>query len=179
VLPGASTYYTSVAHSELARDEAVARAIAEVLHTGRTQHLASKLARPSAAEARITDAELRCTHTQKVDWAGLEPDDRRVFLQTLNEPPKLKLQLPRSKPARSAVRRAKPAKGRAQENRRPSTRRAAASAAKSSQSRVKSASKRAAVKGGRSPAAKPAAKRAARSVARPARRASTARRRRK
>jgi hypothetical protein len=168
-----------VAHSELARDEAVAQAIAEVLHTGRTQHLASKLARPSAAEARITDAELRRTHTEKVDWAGLEPDDRRVFLQTLNEPPKLKLQLPRSKPARSAARRAKPARGRAQESRRPAARRAAASAANSSKSRSRSASKRASVKGGRRAAAKPAAKRAARSVARSARRASTVKRRRK
>jgi hypothetical protein len=116
VLPGASTYYTAAAHSELARDDVVAQAIADVLHTGGTQRLASKLSRPSAAEAHITDSELRRTHTQKVDWAGLEPDARRVFLQTLNEPPKLRLRLPvskvkRKKPAkRRSVKRAKTAK---------------------------------------------------------------------
>ena len=97
VLPGASTYYTTVAHSELARDEVVARSIADLLHTGTTKRLKSKLARPGAAEARITDAELRRTHTEKVRWAGLEADARRVFLQTLNEPPKLRLRLPVAK----------------------------------------------------------------------------------
>jgi pimeloyl-ACP methyl ester carboxylesterase len=182
LLPGASTYYTSVAHSELARDEAVAQAIAEILHTGRTQRLTSKLARPSVAEARITDTELRRTHTGKVDWAGLEPDERRIFLQTLNEPPQLKLQLSASTSVRSAARRAKPTKRRAQASRRPAKRGGAASAAKSGNSRARSASKRGAVKGSRRPAAKPAAKRAAKSVARPARRAaraSTVRRRHK
>jgi pimeloyl-ACP methyl ester carboxylesterase len=102
LLAGASTYYTTVAHSELARDEVIARSIADLLHTGRTKRLKSKLARrTSAAEARISDAELRRTHTAKVDWVGLEPDARRVFLQTLNEPPKLRLRLPiRKKSAR-------------------------------------------------------------------------------
>jgi hypothetical protein len=94
LLPGASAYYTSVAHSELARDEVVAHSIADLLRSGHTKGLKSKLARPSTARALITDAELRRTHTQKVDWAGLEPDARRVFLQTLNEPPKLRLRLP-------------------------------------------------------------------------------------
>ena len=27
-------------------------------------------------------------------WAALEPDERRIFLQSLNEPPKLKLRVP-------------------------------------------------------------------------------------
>jgi hypothetical protein len=110
LLPGARTYYTSVAHSELARDEVIARAIADLLHTGRTKRLKSKLERrPSAAEARISDAGLRRTHTTKVDWVGLEPDARRVFLQTLNEPPKLRLRLPTRK--KSALRK-KPARRR-------------------------------------------------------------------
>jgi hypothetical protein len=98
-----------VAHSELARDEAIAHAIADLLRTGRTRRLKSKLARRSFAEARITDAALRLTHTEKVDWAGLEPDARRVFLQTLNEPPQLRLRLParKKKVARQTPRRAK------------------------------------------------------------------------
>jgi pimeloyl-ACP methyl ester carboxylesterase len=104
LLPGASTHYTSVAHSELARDEVVARAIADLLKTGRTKRLDSKPARISAAEARISDAELRRTHAEKVDWAGLEPDARRVFLQTLNEPPQLRLRLPVRKKKKKASR---------------------------------------------------------------------------
>ena len=63
LLPGASTHYTSVAHSELARDEVIARAIADLLKSGRTKRLQTKPARISTAEARITDAELRRTHT--------------------------------------------------------------------------------------------------------------------
>jgi hypothetical protein len=126
VLPGAATYYTTVAHSELARDEAVAQAIADVLHTGSTQRLTSALAPPSAAEARITDAQLRKTHSAKVDWAGLEPDDRRVFLQTLNEPPKLQLRVPvkrRSRPAAKPKRVAKPTAKRASTSVKRTTRR--------------------------------------------------------
>jgi pimeloyl-ACP methyl ester carboxylesterase len=97
LLPGARTYFTAVAHSELARDEVVARSIADLLKTGRSRRLESTRPRTSAAEARITDAQLRRTHAAKVDWAGLEPDARRVFLQTLNEPPQLRLRLPASK----------------------------------------------------------------------------------
>jgi hypothetical protein len=51
------------------------------------------------AQARITDRQLRRTHLHKVNWGGLTPEERRVFLQDLNEPPKLKLRAPR-KPSR-------------------------------------------------------------------------------
>jgi hypothetical protein len=110
VLPGGRNYFTAVAHSELARDEVTARSIADLLLTGRCKRLKSTRPRPSAAEARITDAQLRRTHVAKVDWAGLEPDARRVFLQTLNEPPQLRLRLPAAKTrkvARKKPRRAK------------------------------------------------------------------------
>jgi hypothetical protein len=39
-------------------------------------------------------------HTGKVDWAGLEPDARREFLENLNEPPKLQLRVPMKKAPR-------------------------------------------------------------------------------
>lgn len=93
-LEGARTYYTSVAHSELTRDAVVAQAIAEILRTGRTQQLKSTCARGNRAQARISEQQLRRTHVEKVDWASLEPDARRIFLQTLNEPPQLKLRVP-------------------------------------------------------------------------------------
>jgi predicted Fe-S protein YdhL (DUF1289 family) len=36
-------------------------------------------------------------HTGKVDWAGMEPDERREYLENLNEPPKLQLRVPKRK----------------------------------------------------------------------------------
>lgn len=110
-LPGARNHYVAVAHSELTRDAVVAAAVSDLLRKGTTGRLTSKWESASIAEARISDSELRCTHTEKVDWAGLEPGQRRDFLQNLNEPPKLRLRVPvgvrgrRGKPARKAARR--------------------------------------------------------------------------
>jgi pimeloyl-ACP methyl ester carboxylesterase len=104
-LPGARNHYTGVAHSDLTRDPVVAAAVTDLLRKGTTRRLPAKWASGSTAEARISDSELRRTHTQKVDWAGMEPDERRVFLQNLNEPPKLKLRVP-GKVATRAGRRA-------------------------------------------------------------------------
>ncbi len=92
-LPGAPTHYVPVAHSDLTRDRAVAAAVVDLLRKGSTRRLPTKWTTTSRAEARITDRELRRTHVQKVDWAALEPDERRIFLQSLNEPPKLKLRV--------------------------------------------------------------------------------------
>jgi hypothetical protein len=96
-LPGARTYYTSVAHSDLARDAVVAHAIAEVLRTGETQRLQDKWSGNGKAEARISDTELRRTHNEKVDFAQMEPEARQAFLRNLNEPPQLRLSVPAAK----------------------------------------------------------------------------------
>jgi len=74
----------------------VAQAIADLLHKGSTRRLETTCARGSKAQARISDTQLRRTHVGKVDWAALEPEARRTFLQTLNEPPQLKLRVPAS-----------------------------------------------------------------------------------
>ena len=101
-LPGAPAYYVPVAHSDLTRDPVVAAAVVDLLRKGSTRRLPTKWATTSRAQASITDRQLRRTHTQKVDWAALEPDERRIFLQSLNEPPKLQLRIPSKKksPAR-------------------------------------------------------------------------------
>ena len=96
-LPGAPAHYAPVAHSDLTRDRVVAAAVADLLRTGRTRRLPTKWATSSRAEARISDRQLRRTHVQKVDWAALEPEERRIFLQDLNEPPALKLRVPARK----------------------------------------------------------------------------------
>jgi predicted Fe-S protein YdhL (DUF1289 family) len=46
---------------------------------------------------RIGDHQLRRTHVEKVDWAALAPEQRRLFLQNLNEPPHLRLRVPRAR----------------------------------------------------------------------------------
>ncbi|MEP7242525.1 MAG: hypothetical protein ABI885_02455 [Gammaproteobacteria bacterium] len=116
-LPGARTYYTTVAHSELARDPAVAVAIADVLRSGKTRRLQTQWPQSGKAEARISDRELRRTHTGKVDWVHMEPAARQLFMSNLNEPPQLKLKVPasaaapkgkRAKPREAAAGRARP-----------------------------------------------------------------------
>ena len=93
-LPGAPSHYARVAHSDLTRDPVVAAAVVDLLRKGTTRRLPTKWSTSSAAEARITDRQLRRTDTRKVDWAALEPEERRLFLQNLNEPPRLKLRVP-------------------------------------------------------------------------------------
>jgi PGAP1-like protein len=104
-LPGARNHYTLAAHSDLTRDPTVAAAVADLLHTGATERLPSKWKSSSAAQAQISDRQLRRMHTGKVDWAGLEPDERREYLENLNEPPKLQLRVPKKRATRKASRR--------------------------------------------------------------------------
>jgi pimeloyl-ACP methyl ester carboxylesterase len=94
LLPGAHTYFTGAAHSELTRDARVAHAVADVLRGGKTRRLATRWTPASKVEARISDRQLRRTQRAKVNWSALSPEARRVFLQSLNEPPALKLRAP-------------------------------------------------------------------------------------
>jgi pimeloyl-ACP methyl ester carboxylesterase len=104
-LPGAPTHYAAVAHSDLTRDRVVAAAVVDLLRKGSTRRLPTKWSSSSRAEARITDRQLRRTDARKVDWAAMEPEERRLFLQNLNEPPKLQLRVPAKSAARKRGRR--------------------------------------------------------------------------
>lgn len=103
-LPGARNHYTLAAHSDLTRDPTVAAAVTDLLRTGKTRRLPSKWSSSSTAQAQISDRQLRRMHTRKVDWARLQPDERREFLENLNEPPKLRLRVPKQR-LRSAEKR--------------------------------------------------------------------------
>jgi len=103
-LPGALTHYARAAHSDLTRDPVVAAAVVDLLRKGKTRRLPTRWTSRSRAEAFVRDSQLRLTHAEKVDWAGMEPEERRVFLQNLNEPPQLKLRVPAA--SRAAARRA-------------------------------------------------------------------------
>lgn len=93
-LPEAARYYAQASHSDLTRDDTIARAVIDLLHKGVTRRLATRWAPGRPATAQVSDQELRNTHVGKVDWARLEPEERRTFLQNLNEPPKLQLRAP-------------------------------------------------------------------------------------
>jgi pimeloyl-ACP methyl ester carboxylesterase len=93
-LEGASSYFAKVPHSELTRDTQVAAAVIDLLRKGTTRRLPARWTSNSRAQARVTDRELRREHTDKVDWARLTPVERRDFLQSLNEPLKLRLRVP-------------------------------------------------------------------------------------
>ena len=93
-LPGAPVHYAQVAHSDLTRDPVVAAAVADLLRKGTTRRLPVKWSSSSRAQARISDRQLRRTHVPKVHWAALASEERRLFLQDLNEPPKLQLRVP-------------------------------------------------------------------------------------
>lgn len=93
-LDGAHTYFANAAHSDLTRDAHVASAIVDLLRKGSTKRLPARWTSNSRAEARVTDRQLRRTHVDKVDWTHLTPAQRREFLQSLNEPPKLRLRVP-------------------------------------------------------------------------------------
>jgi hypothetical protein len=85
--------YAPVAHSDLTRDPVVAAAIVDLLVRGTSRRLPGSWRSRSWAQVQVSDRQLRRTHVGKVDWAALAPEERRMFLENLNEPPHLKLRL--------------------------------------------------------------------------------------
>ena len=94
LLPGAPGFFARAAHSDLTRDPQVAAAVADLLRRGTTTRLPRRYASASRAEAQVSDAQLRRTQVEKVDWGELSAESRREFLQNLNEPPRLALRAP-------------------------------------------------------------------------------------
>jgi pimeloyl-ACP methyl ester carboxylesterase len=93
-LKGAASAYARVAHSDLTRDARVAASVVDFLRRRRSARLPGKWSSASRARTQVSDRQLRRTHTEKVDWAALTPEARRLFLENLNEPPHLKLRVP-------------------------------------------------------------------------------------
>jgi hypothetical protein len=90
-LPGVPAYYARAAHSELTRDPLIARAVADLLQKQTTRRLPSRWVSRSRASLKVSDAQLRQTHAEKVDWGEMSETARRQFLETLNEPPHRRL----------------------------------------------------------------------------------------
>ncbi|MGH8149445.1 MAG: lipase family alpha/beta hydrolase [Steroidobacteraceae bacterium] len=91
---GVRNYIAAVKHSDLTRDRTVAAAVVDLLRSGSTRRLSSQWKSRSRAEARVSDTELGKLTASKVDWSSLSADERRVFLEYLNEPPQLRLRVP-------------------------------------------------------------------------------------
>ena len=86
-LAGGDNYYVRCEHSALPRSVSVARALIELLRSGRTTRLASRAGARSARLVSVSDAALRTTWTEKVDWARLSPASHRDYLNRLNQAP--------------------------------------------------------------------------------------------
>lgn len=86
-LEGAGNYFAECEHSELPRSESIATAVVELLNDGRTSRLAREWWASTERVVRVSDAELRNTFNAKVDWRMLTADERRIYLNRLNQAP--------------------------------------------------------------------------------------------
>ncbi|HKU91153.1 MAG TPA: hypothetical protein VJP84_15270 [Steroidobacteraceae bacterium] len=118
-LAGARHRYVDCGHSDLPLSDRVIAGTLDLLRTGSTRRFAARPKIRRAARVRVRDAELRQEYQGKVDWPHMSPEERRIFLDTLNEPPRrlrprpttARGSSPRSRPKRPA-RVAKPATAR-------------------------------------------------------------------
>jgi pimeloyl-ACP methyl ester carboxylesterase len=91
---GVRAAYARVAHSDLTRDPVVAAAVGDLLRRGASARLPRRWVSASRARARVSDAQLRRSHVHKVTWGALSVEERRLFLQNLNEPLRFQLRVP-------------------------------------------------------------------------------------
>jgi len=114
-LEGARHRYIDCGHSDLPLSDRVIAGTLDLLKTGSTRRFAAKPRIRRASRVRVRDAELRQEYQGKVDWPHMSPEERRIFLDTLNEPPRrlrprpttARGSSPRNRPGRPKPRRAK------------------------------------------------------------------------
>ena len=87
-LAGARHSYVECGHSDMPLSDRVIAGVVDLLETGATQRFAASPPVKRGALTRVRDAELREQYLGKVDWPHMTPEQRRLFLDTLNEPPK-------------------------------------------------------------------------------------------
>ena len=100
-LPGVRSYSLRCEHSELPRSEAVAAALIDLLHRGRTRRLREGVIARPGRSSYVTDAALRRELGRKLDWYSLGIGERRQYLNRLNAPPEAY----RPRPPKPAVKR--------------------------------------------------------------------------
>jgi hypothetical protein len=87
-LAGARHSYVECDHSDMPLSDRVIAGTVDLLKTGATQRFAASPPLRRGTLTRVRDAELREQYQEKIDWPHMSPEQRRLFLDTLNEPPK-------------------------------------------------------------------------------------------
>jgi hypothetical protein len=86
-LAGARHAYIECGHSDLPLSDRVIAGTIDLLRSGATQRFSAAPPVRRGTLTRVRDAELRELFQGKIDWPHMTPEQRRLFLDTLNEPP--------------------------------------------------------------------------------------------
>jgi hypothetical protein len=87
-LAGARHSYVECGHSDMPLADKVIAGTVDLLSTGATQRFAAAPPVKRGPLTRVRDTELRAQYQGKIDWPHMTPEQRRLFLDTLNEPPR-------------------------------------------------------------------------------------------
>jgi hypothetical protein len=87
-LAGARHSYVECGHSDMPLADRVIAGSIDLLRSGATQRFAAAPPVRRGSLTRVRDAELRELFQGKIDWPHMTPEQRRLFLDTLNEPPR-------------------------------------------------------------------------------------------
>jgi pimeloyl-ACP methyl ester carboxylesterase len=87
-LEGARHRYVDCDHSDMPLSDRVIAGTIDLLETGRTRRFAASPRIRRNARRRVRDVDLRREYQGKVDWPHMSPEERRLFLDNLNEPPR-------------------------------------------------------------------------------------------
>ncbi len=87
-LEGAHQRYVDCDHSDLPLSDRVIAGTVDLLKSGSTRRFSVAPRIRSNARRRVRDADLRQEYLGKVDWPHMSPEERRIFLDNLNEPPR-------------------------------------------------------------------------------------------
>jgi hypothetical protein len=88
LLDGARHRYVECGHSDMPLSDRVIAGTIDLLKTGKTRRFRASPPASGGARTHVSDAELRQEYRGKVDWPHMSAAERRVFLDTLNEPPR-------------------------------------------------------------------------------------------
>jgi hypothetical protein len=87
-LAGARHSYVECGHSDMPLSDRVIAGTVDLLATGATQRFAAAPPVRRGSLTRVRDEELRAQYQGKIDWSHMTPEQRRLFLDTLNEAPR-------------------------------------------------------------------------------------------
>ena len=87
-LDGARHRYVDCDHSDMPLADRIIAGTIELLTSGRTRRFATTPRIRPHGRIRVRDADLRREYQGKVDWPAMTPEERRLFLDNLNEPPR-------------------------------------------------------------------------------------------